>query len=166
MAAPRSRCQPNPFRVCAHSSCSSEPVLELTAGTVAAYDRRQQAIRQWRATNRSGVRMDEFPAIPTPTGPTPRIGIEQFLLLLHGEPGTGLPTGNDASSDLAAVSPRMVALDVRSPAEFLKGKLRQPMQIRTPPSHKPPCPTIAPTHASTGSSTPPAAGLCAVPWIE
>eukprot|EP01052_Picozoa_sp_SAG31_P041807 SAG31_NODE_6442_length_2016_cov_6.350548_1_plen_153_part_00 len=101
-------------RQCSHHCCESPAVGQ------------QLRKRRWKARNR---KMEDFPAIPAPAS-TQRIDIEQFLLLLHGKPGSGLPPlqhdadseAITASSDLAAVQPQILAIDVRSPAEYRKGE--------------------------------------------
>jgi len=63
----------------------------------------------------------EFPALPAPrAGDAVPIQVEQFLLELHGPPGTGIHAGA-ALSDFER--PRSVAVDVRSPSEFALGHI-------------------------------------------
>eukprot|EP01050_Picozoa_sp_SAG11_P022747 SAG11_NODE_4381_length_1923_cov_1.936404_2_plen_193_part_00 len=70
---------------------------------------------------RSGRRgeMDDFPAIAVPSSNSPKVEVAQFLLELHGPPNVGVPAG----ADIAAIAPLLLALDVRSPAEYAKGHI-------------------------------------------
>ncbi|CAK0863301.1 unnamed protein product [Prorocentrum cordatum] len=64
--------------------------------------------------------MDDFPAIPAPTpSSSSKLQLEKFLDALHGPAGAGAASG----ATLTEFSPKVLALDVRSPGEFEKGHI-------------------------------------------
>ena len=61
--------------------------------------------------------MADLSQIKVPSKVVPAIGIQDFLLRMHGPPKTGLRTVNGKME----LKSRTLTIDVRAPAEFTKG---------------------------------------------